>query len=239
MMHSNSRPLVIVTGPHKKLRFGWWASRFMLWTCGLRAHYVTPASPRYPPGVVGVVISGGDDIQPRHYGVIGDAGANYDPERDALELEIFKAAFAGQLPVLGICRGAQLMNIARGGNLNQDLRPLREHTPNKNTIFRIKEAVLEPASKLLGIVGPSPLWVNSLHNQAIDEIAAPFRLAARDRDGFVQAIEHPGHEFMIGVQWHPEYLPYAKQHRKLFAAFACAVKSSTKTLPVTDSGSLP
>jgi putative glutamine amidotransferase len=153
----------------------------MLWTCGLRAHYVTPASPRYPPGVVGVVISGGDDIQPRHYGVIGDAGANYDPERDALELEIFKAAFAGQLPVLGICRGAQLMNIARGGNLNQDLRPLREHTPNKNTIFRIKEAVLEPASKLLGIVGPSPLWVNSLHNQAIDEIAAPRRVCAGHR----------------------------------------------------------
>jgi len=95
------------------------------------------------------------------------------------------------------------------------------------------------ASKLLGIVGPSPLWVNSLHNQAINEIAAPFQLAARDRDGFVQAIEHPGHEFMIGVQWHPEYLPYAKQHRKLFAAFARAVKSSAKTLPVTDSGSVP
>jgi putative glutamine amidotransferase len=210
----------------------------MLWTCGLRAHYVTPASPRYPPGVVGVVIGGGDDVQPKHYGLIGDAGAHYDPERDALELAIFRAAFAGQLPVLGICRGAQLMNIARGGNLNQDLRPLRKHTPNKNSIFRIKEAVIVPASKLLGILGASPLWVNSLHNQAIDEIAAPFRLAARDRDGFVQAIEHRGHAFMIGVQWHPEYLPYVKQHRKLFAAFARAVKSSSKTLPVTDSGPL-
>jgi putative glutamine amidotransferase len=239
MTQAGSRPLVIVTGPDKKLRFGWWATRFMLWSCGLRARYVTPASPRYPPGVVGVVISGGDDIQPKHYGLIGDAGAHYDPERDALELKIFKAAFAGQLPVLGICRGAQLMNIACGGNLHQDLRPLRELTPNKNTLFRVKEALIEPASKLLDIVGGAPLGVNSLHNQAIDEIAAPFRLAARDRDGFVQAIEHPGREFMIGVQWHPEYLPYAKRQRKLFAAFARAVKSSAKSLSASASELLP
>jgi putative glutamine amidotransferase len=109
------------------------------------------------------------------------------------------------------------------------------HTPNRNSIFRIKQAVVEPASKLLRIVGGSPLRVNSLHNQAIDTIAAPFRLAARDRDGFVQAIEHPEHEFMIGVQWHPEYLPYAKPQRNLFAAFARAVKSCGKTLPTAGS----
>lgn len=230
MPNSGNSPLVIVTGPHKKLRFGWWATRFMLWRHGLRAHYVNPASPTYPPGVAGVVIGGGDDVQPKHYGLSGDAGARYDPERDALELEIFKIAFDRQLPVLGICRGAQLMNIARGGNLHQDLRPLRKHTPNKNTIFRIKQAILEPASKLLDIVGHSPLRVNSLHNQAINEIAQPFRLAARDRDGFVQAIEHPQHEFMIGVQWHPEYLPYAGHQHRLFAAFARAVRASSSTL---------
>lgn len=235
MKPTDNRPLVIVTGPHKKLRFGWWAARYMLWRCGLRAHYVTPASPLYPPGVVGVVIGGGDDVQPRHYGLVGDAGARYDPERDRLEMEIFEKAFANQMPVLGICRGAQLMNIVSGGNLLQDLRPLRRHTPNRNTIFRIKEAVLEPTSKVLQIVGHSPLRVNSLHNQAINEIAAPFRLAARDRDGFVQAIEHPQHEFMVGVQWHPEYLPYARHHRRLFAAFARAVKSSARTLPLSDS----
>ena len=133
------KPLVIVTGPDKRLRFGWWATRLMLSVSGLRACYVTPASPYYPADVAGVVIGGGDDVQPKHYGLGGDAGARYDPERDALELEIFRLAFARQVPVLGICRGAQLMNIARGGNLHQDLRPLRSHTPNRNTIFKIKD----------------------------------------------------------------------------------------------------
>jgi putative glutamine amidotransferase len=122
------------------------------------------------------------------------------------------------------------MNIALGGNLHQDLRPLRQHTPNRNTIFRVKEVVFEPASQLRKIVGRSPLRVNSLHNQAINEIAQPFKLAASDRDGFVQAIEHSQHEFMIGVQWHPEYLPYVRHQRKLFAAFARAVKRSNKTM---------
>lgn len=225
-----NKPLVIVTGPHKTLRFGWWATRLMLWICGLRARYVTPTSPRYPAGVAGVVIGGGDDVQPEHYGLSGDAGARYDPERDALELEIFRIAYANQVPVLGICRGAQLMNIALGGNLHQDLRPLRKHTPNRNTIFRIKDAIIEPASRLAQVIGRNNLRVNSLHNQAIDEIAEPFRLAASDRDGFTQAIEHPQHSFMIGVQWHPEYLPYARHQRKLFAAFALAVKASQNTL---------
>ena len=230
MATAEGKPLVVVTGPHKRLRFGWWATRFMLGRVGLRAHYVTPARPDLPRGVAGVVIGGGDDVQPRHYGLAGDAGARYDPERDTLELEIFHAAFERSLPILGICRGSQLMNIARGGNLHQDLRPLRRQTPNRNTIFRAKDAVFEPASRLQQIVGRSPLRVNSLHNQAIDAIAAPFRLAARDRDGFVQAIEHPHHEFMIGVQWHPEYLPYAADHRKLFIAFADAVKAAGRTM---------
>jgi putative glutamine amidotransferase len=224
--HAAGRPLVIVTGPHKTLRFGWWATRLMLWVCGLRACYVTPTSPRYPEGVAGVVIGGGDDVQPQHYGLTGDAGARYDPERDELELEIFRIAFANQVPVLGICRGAQLMNIARGGNLHQDLRPLRKRTPNRNTIFKIKDAFIEPGTKLAAIVGRNELRVNSLHNQAIDDIGEPFRLAAMDLDGFVQAIEHAQHPFMIGVQWHPEYLPYASHQRKLFAAFSRAVKNS-------------
>ena len=222
----SDKPLVIVTGPDKRLRFGWWAARFMLWQNGLRAHYVTPRRPDLPNAVAGVVIGGGDDVQPEHYGASGDAGARYDPQRDELELRVFRAAFASRIPVLGICRGSQLMNIALGGNLHRDLRPHRRITPNRNSIFRIKDALLEPQSRLQAIVGNDRLRVNSLHNQAIDDIAEPFRLAASDRDGFVQAVEHREHEFLLGVQWHPEYLPYARQHRRLFAAFADAVRNS-------------
>jgi putative glutamine amidotransferase len=224
------KPLVIVTGPDKTLRFGWWAARFMLWQYGLRAHYLTPRNPARPDAVAGIVIGGGDDVRPEHYGASGDAGSRYDPERDELELDIFRDAYASGIPVLGICRGSQLINIALGGDLHPDLRPHRRQTPNRNTIFKIKDALLEPSTRLQAIVGSDRLRVNSLHNQAINVIAEPLRLAASDRDGFVQAVEHREQDFVLGVQWHPEYLPYARHHRKLFAAFANAVRATGKTL---------
>ena len=90
--------------------------------------------------------------------------------------------------------------------------------------------MLEPGSNLRRIIGGDNLRVNSLHNQAIREIAGPFRLAARDRDGFVQAVEHAERDFVLGVQWHPEYLPYARHHRKLFADFARAVRETESFL---------
>lgn len=202
----------------------------MLWRCGLRGHYVTPQRPELPDNVRGVIIGGGDDVNPDHYGLTGDAGARYDHQRDALELEIFACAFASELPIMGICRGAQLMNIALGGNLHQDLRPLREKTPNRNTIFPIKLARFEPSSRIGAIVGRDSIRVNSLHNQAVKDIAEPMRQAATDLDDFVQAIENPHREFMIGVQWHPEYMPYSANQRKLFSAFSTAVKSSNRIL---------
>lgn len=230
MVAGTSKPLVVVTGPHKKLRFGWWATRLMLRICGLRGHYITPQRPRIPDNVRGVIIGGGDDVNPSHYGLTGDAGARYDQQRDALELEIVACAFKCELPILGICRGAQLMNIALGGNLHQDLRPLREKTPNRNTIFPVKLALFEPSSQLGAIVGHDSIRVNSLHNQAVKDIAEPMRQAATDLDDFVQAIENPQRDFMIGVQWHPEYMPYSAPQRKLFRAFSSAVKSSHKIL---------
>jgi putative glutamine amidotransferase len=206
----------------------------MLWFFGLRGYYLTSASADYPANVRGVVIGGGDDIEPEHYGASGDAGADYDPARDALELRVFRQAFMDDLPILGICRGSQLMNVARGGTLHQDLRPLRKATPNKNSLFPIKDAILESGSTIMRIMEQTTIRVNSLHNQASDRIAAPFQAVAKDKDGFVQAIENRQHAFMVGVQWHPEYMPYSSGQRRLFAAFADAVKASPKTLHPTD-----
>lgn len=230
MPANSKRPLVLVTGPHKKLRFGWWATSFMLTICGLRGHYLTSVRSSIPQGVRGVIIGGGDDIQPKHYGASGDAGARYDADRDKLELEVLQKAFDAGLPLLGICRGAQLINIALGGDLHQDIRPLRKITPNRNSIFPVKQALLDTDSKIKEIIGRDSIGINSLHNQAIDKIAEPLRRAAQDKDGFVQAVENSQHTFMFGVQWHPEYMPYARSQRKLFASFARAVKSSDKNL---------
>ena len=234
-MSSDSRkPIVVVTGPHKKLRFGWWATRLMLWMQGLEGHYVTAHRRVIPQHVKGVIIGGGDDIQPKHYGLTGDAGAKYDADRDELELKIIKQAIACNLPMLGICRGAQLMNVALGGNLHQDLRPLRELTPNRNSILPIKHALLEPSSKIKQIIGTDRIKVNSLHNQAINHIGNTLELAATDEDKFIQAVENPQQDFVIGVQWHPEYLPYSKHQRRLFNAFSKAVRRSEHSLILTD-----
>lgn len=223
-------PLVLVTGPDKKLRFGWWATQFSLALQGLRAHYLTPAKFRIPENVRGVIIGGGDDIQPQHYGMTGDAAAHYDYERDRLELEVLRKVFEASVPVMGICRGSQLMNVSMGGNLHSDIRPLRNITPNRNSIFPIKTALIEPDKKLKTIIGKDSTRINSLHHQAIDKLGQSFVCCARDRDGFIQGIESVGQSFVLGVQWHPEYMPYARDQRRLFKAFADAVKTSQKTL---------
>ncbi|NNL10505.1 MAG: gamma-glutamyl-gamma-aminobutyrate hydrolase family protein [Pseudomonadales bacterium] len=212
----NRRPLVLVTGPDKRLRFGWWAARLMLFLSGLRAHYVTPLRPEIPHGVRGVLIGGGDDIDPSHYGMTGDAGAEYDAARDALELEIIRNAIRCKVPILGICRGAQLLNVVMGGKLHADLRPLRKRTPNRNSLFPIKAALIQGDSRLAALMGKQKLWVNSLHHQAVDETGEGLRAVAFDSDNFVQAVESNGPDFLLGVQWHPEYLPYVASQRRLF-----------------------
>lgn len=219
------RPLVIVTGPEKRLRFGWWATRLMLWMQGLKGRYITAHHRTVPPDVCGVIIGGGDDIHPEHYGVTGDAGAHYDPARDQLELNIIARAIAEGLPLFGICRGAQLLNVALQGDLHQDLRPVRQYTPNRNSVFPIKEVRLKPQSKVREIIGTERIRVNSLHNQAVRRIGHKLKATATDRDQFIQAIEDPEKPFFVGVQWHPEYMPYSGRQRRLFQGFAQAVRA--------------
>jgi putative glutamine amidotransferase len=224
---SKEAPLVVVTGPDKRLKFGWWATRIQLWRVGIRAVYVTPKRPNLPSNASGVIISGGDDIDPQHYGVTGTAGVNYDAARDQLEIETIHHALDKQWPLLGICRGAQLLNVVQGGNLFTDIRPLRQRTPNRNSLFPIKCAELEPDSRLAGLLGDAPLPINSLHSQAVRRLGDGLEVAARDADGFVQAIESPDHPFLFGVQWHPEYLLWKSRHHRLFKAFAERVRVFT------------
>ncbi len=224
------RPLVIVTGPDRRLPIAWWATRLALWLAGLRAHYVTPARPQLPLEARGVVIGGGNDIDPEHYGLDGDAGATYDPDRDALEMAVVRDAYYSKVPILGICRGAQLVNVVLGGNLHQDLRPLRRRTPNRNSARPIKWVSVDGDSRLADIAQRPAIKVNSLHNQAVDRVAAPLQAVAWDRDGFIQAVEGRETPFVVGVQWHPEYLPYKAAQRRLFRAFAGAVTASPFTV---------
>lgn len=218
------RPLVVVTGADKRFAAGWWSTRLQLALVGLRAWHVTPANPELPEQVSGFIIGGGDDIDPEHYGESGDAGATYDKHRDALEMEIVGRALDRRLPLLGICRGAQLINVFMKGSLHADLRPQRVRTPNRNSVFPIKAVNLDPGSRLADIYQVNRLRVNSLHNQAVNRVADTLRDVAWDADNFIQAVEFRQPEFVIGVQWHPEYMLWSFRQRLLFRAFAEAVR---------------
>ena len=230
-MSTSKKPLIIVTGPDKRLRFGWWATRFMLRLVGLRGFYVSPGTQELPAKASGIIIGGGDDIEPTHYGELGDAGTHYDPERDRLEMAMVKRALESGVPILGICRGAQLMNVAMGGSLHTDIRPCRQVTPNKNSLFPIKWADLHPRSLIHKLTNQCSIRINSLHNQAVKDVAPGLRVAARDKDCFIQAVEAPQQQrYILGVQWHPEYMPYDRHQRQLFYGFAQAVSSSDRVL---------
>lgn len=233
MQDESKHPLVAVTGPHRPLRFGWWATRFNLWLCGLRAIYVTARTALPDVPIHGIVIGGGSDIEPHHYGEDHHPKRSYDMERDQFEIAMINKALEENIPVLGICRGAQLINVVSNGSLYQDIRPLRKITPNIRSIRPIKWVKLERPSRLRESLNVKQIKVNSLHEQAINKIGNGLSVVARDQDGFVQAIES-NFGFLVGVQWHPEYLPYQKHQRKLFAMFASAVRKTHRELVLND-----
>lgn len=219
------RPLIGVTGPDRKLRWGWWATAIALLRAGARPVRLTA---RYPLAseleLDAVVIGGGDDIDAALYGV--DHIEPPDPLRDQFEMAMLAHARQRSLPVLGICRGAQLLNVVAGGNLHGDVRPLRHHGSNEYTPCPRKPVVLARDSRLGDVLKRRTLRVNSLHNQAVNRLGHGFRVVARDRDGIVQAIEREDEPLCIGVQWHPEYLSWRAADQRIFRALVRAARAN-------------
>jgi putative glutamine amidotransferase len=120
------------------------------------------------------------------------------------------------MPMLAICRGEQLLNTYLGGNLHQDLRKLRRVTHNRWTVLPLKTLLVEPDSRLNELLGTTRCKINSLHSQAINQLGRGLRAVGHDLDNIVQAVEDPAQVFLIGVQWHPEYLFYILRQRNLF-----------------------
>lgn len=141
-----------------------------------------------------------------------------DAARDELELRLIDQAVQRRLPILGICRGEQLLNIYFGGSLHQHLKSFYIEDPEVRTILPRKRIVVEPLTRLSRVLGRQPRHVNALHQQAIATLGGGLIVAARDRNGIIQAIEHESLPFVIGVQWHPEYMPQHKRQRALFEA---------------------
>lgn len=148
--------------------------------------------------VDGLVLTGGTDVDPARYGA--DAGAiamPSDPARDADELALLDAVLGRGRPVLAICRGAQLVNVGRGGTLHR-------HLPD-HAVGRDHPVDLTPGSALARLHGPTTI-VNSLHHQSVDRLGRDLVATAHAGDGVVEGVEWPGHD-LLGVQWHPEQMP--------------------------------
>ena len=214
----NRPPVIAVTGPTR----GAFGPRFLV-GCAIRWYggkplQLRPGDPWQDYRYDGVVITGGHDIDPVLYTAEPEVVPKYDPERDALEAAIIDDALAHRLPLLGICRGAQLLNARRGGNLYQELRSQRRKTSNRRTVLPLKTLDIVPGSRLAELFGTERAQINSLHNQAINQLGQQLQVSGRDLDGIIQSIEDPDHPFLLGVQWHPEFLLLIRRQRRLFRA---------------------
>jgi len=170
-------------------------------------------------GLDGLLLSGGKDIDPALYGqpLLEGLGVEIEPARDALEIPLARRALERDLPVLGICRGVQVLNVAAGGTLYQDItlaglaresHNQRAMTPEPLESADVHEVAIAPGSHLAEIFEGSRIGVNTFHHQTIDRPAPRFTVVARSVEsqggGVIEAVEVAGRPFAIGVQWHPE-----------------------------------
>ncbi len=187
---------------------------------------------RYLMLVNGLILTGGSDVAPSAFGeepVLG-TGKVYSA-RDDFELELVRGVLAKNLPVLGICRGAQVVNIAFGGDIYQDIYSQVAGVLEHNQKVQRDKSwhTVEICSKGLisKIITGNSARVNSFHHQAIRKPATGFSVAARAKDGIIEAIEAMDYRFAVGVQWHPEAMLHDTNSRNLFAAL---IDASCKTL---------
>jgi len=205
-----------VTGNNRSWAPSWWCTSLALRLLGAVPERISINHLPSGEPLDALIIGGGNDISPEHYH--GDIGAKVklDPERDRLEIEWIRKALADNLPLLGICRGAQLINVVLGGTLYQDVRPLRKLTYNRPGLLPTKQVQLDTGSRLAKTCGKAKLRINSLHHQAIKALGAGLKSVGWDRDRIIQAVESSMNNRIIGVQWHPEYLLYLPSQFAIF-----------------------
>jgi putative glutamine amidotransferase len=169
----------------------------------------------------GLCLAGGPDLDPLGYGAAERHELLGETDRvvDAAELALAHAAEARGLPILGICRGAQAMNVARGGTLHQHLDGHRQTHPATEPAHAVD---VVPGTFLAALTGGGSVAVNSFHHQAVDRLGSGLRVAATAADGTVEAIEDPSRAYYLGVQWHAEGMVEQLEHLALFEALVVA-----------------
>jgi putative glutamine amidotransferase len=179
----------------------------------------------------GLVLSGGPDLAPETYGETPlESLGELDPGLDRMELPAARMAFERDLPLLGICRGIQTLNVSQGGTLYQDILRQVEgainHNPSVDKAVLTQTVLVEKGTRLFRALGRQEIRTNGKHHQAVKDLAPGFLVSARTADGVIEAIEHPEKRFVLGVQWHPEGTWKTDRYsKKLFQALVDAARS--------------
>ena len=200
---------------------------------GLEAETIDLSQGGSVPVIDGIVFTGGEDVNPARYGKAQERERCQPPsdERDERELTVFQVAQARQLPVLGICRGLQLLNVAYGGDLITHLETAKAHTKHEGHDAR--HGIVTVSGSVIASLGGERAEVNSSHHQAVDRLAGEFVVTARADDGTIEAFERADpHDkpLLLAVQWHPERMDQRSPLAGgLFERFLLAVDASSKT----------
>ncbi len=235
---SDARPIIAITSYVAQARWGYWdLPAALLPFAYVEAVRVAGGRPVLLPPMVegaaetvaiadGLVFSGGPDIDPALYGeALSEATFGVQPERDAAELELLRTALADDTPVLGICRGMELLNVAHGGTLAQDLPAVVGHDEHRTAPGRFDVHSVSPLpGTRTGEILSEPTSICSAHHQGIATLGRGLTVAARAHDGSIEAIEDPTKPFVLGVLWHPE----EGDDRRLFAALIEAARGSER-----------
>jgi len=175
-------------------------------------------------GVEGLIVTGGRDIDPSRYGAEPHPSTEVPAhDRDAWEFALLSGALRRRVPVLGICRGAQVLNVACGGTLHQNLPDELGHNHHQqgNGVFGTSTVRTAPGSRIATLIGDTT-QVKCYHRQAIDRLGEGLLVSARDNEGVVEAVELTGDDFVVAVQWHPEETP---DDLRLFAGLVDAART--------------
>jgi putative glutamine amidotransferase len=230
MSPTGNRPVIAVAWPKKD----YIAS---LERAGAEVRELKPERDALPgalAGCSGVLLTGGADVDPAEYGEAErHPTVERAPERDEYELELARLALERDVPLLAICRGVQVLNVAAGGTLIQDI-PSQNPSTLQHSLTEPKNAVahdinIVPGTCLAMLVArrdgaPPPLPVNSRHHQSVKDTAPGFVVSATAPDGIIEAIEKPDARFCVGVQWHPENFWRTGEFRPLFEGFVDAAR---------------
>lgn len=224
------RPSIGITKPERGDNLAFAAIAFAVWLAGGNPFRLTPGMNWKSAQADGLVLGGGSDVFPPFYNKKAIDGARYDKSRGEMEMYWAKKARDKDIPTLAICRGAQVMNVAGGGTLHQELTSVYENADYPSSfwgrIFYRKQIMVDEQSLLVKLLGQRLTRVNSIHSQAVATPGEYLEVTARETNGVVQAIEDRRRPFYLGVQFHPEFLIYRRDMRALFKGLVSAAKKA-------------